>query len=43
MAGKKKYLSVQIQGSSYSFDFAESEYDKKISHHTPMLRKRGLN
>jgi hypothetical protein len=43
--GRQKYFSslpVKVQGDYYSFDTAESEYDKQLLHHPPILREKGL-
>jgi hypothetical protein len=40
---KKLFLHpVKIQGDSYSFDIAESEYDNQIALSIPVLREEGL-
>jgi hypothetical protein len=31
LVGRKERLSVKIQGDSYSFDIAESDYDNQIA------------
>jgi hypothetical protein len=39
----KKSLPVKVQGDSYSFDTAESEYDNQLPHHPATLKERILN
>ena len=39
----KKSLPVKVQGDSYSFDTAASEYDNQVPYHPPILKERILN